>query len=166
MTKFLIDDKKPNILKIPLNAHLVKFLKVKYGKVYRVSNRDWLGVAISNSLTRNYVKPLVKGNSYLEIVVPNSICEKNGYFFNPKKLKNFETIIATIFISSMCEFTDINIVNGVYKDVKKCIEIFLSSFDIREEDFSLDTAYRNYHRYTSRNNLRRTVLRRTKKTPL
>ncbi|SEC45748.1 hypothetical protein SAMN04489761_3047 [Tenacibaculum sp. MAR_2009_124] len=133
-----------------MKSYLVKYLTKKYGKKYRVSYCDWLGLCFTNYLTPIYQKPApIWKSAYFEIVVPENICRRKGHFVERNDLKRLESTIDNFFKSSMYDFVRINLNidrNSSKKIIKKTLASFLDSYGINEDDFSLDTACRIYHR--------------------
>ena len=77
----------------------------------------------------------------------------NGYFPKYDCFPVLEKKVDKIFQSSLFEFVRINLKNGLYKrdtEVVKCIEVFLNSYGINENDLSLESADKNNNRYITK----------------
>ncbi len=152
MAAELIYTKEPVRVKIPMKPYVVKFLLKKFGKTHKASKTSWLGMSAINLLSRDYSKPIkLTTKSYFTVLIPYSICVKNGHFIDYNKFPEFEKMCEKIFTDFMYEHVQINSANGAHGEVMKAFRDFFKFYKISEDDLKLDTTYRLYMRHLETN---------------
>lgn len=139
----LIIDKNPLVVKIPMKTYLVKFLLKKYGKKHKASKRSLLGLETLGLLTNKYHKQRVVGKeSHFTFLIPYHICKDYGHFTDPVKEELFVKKIDRLFKDFFVDYIKIN--NRIFKhgNIIKSINDFYIFYNLTEEDFSVDYAYK------------------------
>ena len=146
-------------LNIPLNPHLTKYLTKKYGNTHRVSRKSWLGRYLIDLLDKKYRKSNVNisKDSFYQVSVPPSIIKEVGFELSPLKIKSLSDMIHKIFINDLYSYIEVSVgselkfYNEDFDSINKqntlrAINQFLKFYDITEDEISVDSIYRNFHR--------------------
>lgn len=149
MAVHVIIDKKPLVLKIPMKPFLIKFLHSKFGENHKASKATWLGTSAVKLLSFDYSRPKkVKNKHCMTLVIPPTWCLQYGYFVNYNAIPEFKTNIERIFRDFMHEYIKINAQDESYGEITRSLKKFLKYYEISEDEFKLDSAYRHYLRST------------------
>jgi hypothetical protein len=147
MSKKLVVTSEELLIKIPMKPHLVKFLTKLFGDRCRATKTSWFGLDIVNILTKDYQKPqkIFANDSYYLCIVPKTLCITYGHFFFYNELPSIEVKVNRIFNQFMRSHIDLSIKKG--EDAMDSLRIFLDYYEISEDDYKLESAYRNYTRH-------------------
>ncbi len=140
--------KDPIQVKIPMKPYVVKFLKKNYGSNHKISRRSWLGKSLLHLLTFKFAKPpKMNPMSSFTFIIPMRMCLEYGYFVDHSKYKDIADVCEDVFKKNMFSHIHINAVNGSHGEVMNSLRNYFDFYDITEDDFKLESAYRAWLRY-------------------
>lgn len=136
------------VLDIPMKPHLVKFLQKLFGSKMRVTRTSWFGLDLVKILSKDYQKKpqFPKSMSRFRCVIPKTLCDTFGHFPEYDQFPVLENKLNKIFTQNMIEH--IELCKRQYDfDGLNSIMAFFDYYGITEDDYKLETAYRQYMRY-------------------
>ena len=140
------------VIKIPVKCHVKKYLIKRYGAVHQVSKKTFIGLFLLQLLEKKIEKPEKEAGkgSFYDIEVPEYYFNANGYSIDNNKLKFLSVCLERLFFEDFYSFVDNELFKGEL-NAKKAIRLFLSIYDITENELNQDSMYRNYQRYCGEN---------------
>ncbi len=137
-------------IELPVPAYLHSYLTTVYGKDYKVSATDDLGILILNVLSKKYDyykynREYDKNSSRYTITMSISTLEKHGCNITQQKINQINKHIDSSFRTSLFRAA---IINKEYFNIqyKETINAILNSFNIDEADLSYSTIRKDFNR--------------------
>ena len=133
-------------IKIPCKSYVKKYLIARYGKKHTITRNSFLGLFVSELLTKEF-DPKQKYKSYeaeYEIEISEWMFKNIGHTISVKSMEAIGSSFYLIFREDLFEYVQLQLKKGV--NASNAIKEFLNNYDIKEDELKFESIYRDYKR--------------------
>ncbi|MDK7376002.1 hypothetical protein QP519_10695 [Weeksella virosa] len=142
---------------ILVSPHVKKYLTIMYGESYHLSQKDSIGIAILSFLQKDFKlidHDLTESSESKKVLYPVTfsyhVFKNQGHSISHKQNVIIGTMLDKYFREQMYTFTLLHAMTKK-SQWKDCMKKFLKIFDINEDDFELESFYKDFRRHKNEN---------------
>lgn len=142
---------------IIVSRHVKKYLTVVYGETYHLSQKESIGISILNFLQKDFkmidydMKELDHSKKvFYPVTFSYNVFKNQGHSISHKENVIIGDLLDKYFREQMYTFTLLHAM-GKKTHWKDCMKKFLKIFDINDDDFDLESFYKDFRRKKNEN---------------
>lgn len=142
---------------ILVSPHVKKYLTIMYGESYHLSQKDSIGIAILSFLQKDFKlidHDISDSSESKKVSYPVTfsyhVFKNQGHSISHKQNLIIGSMLDKYFREQMYTFTLLHAI-GKKSQWKDCMKKFLKIFDITEDDFELESFYKDFRRHKNEN---------------
>jgi len=151
-------------LKIPVPAHVSKYLVGEYGPEHTLSKTSSIGKLLFSVLNNDFVTPDKKKEAAagFNVTVPVKYFNEGRHTLGLRQLETVARYMVIAWKEDFLRYVDREVGKGT--DAMQAIRLFMAEYDITEDDIKLETLYKKYQRH-SKNDIRKAKTGAANRTP-
>ncbi len=142
---------------IIVSPHVKKFLKVMYGESYHLSLKESIGISIINFLQKDFKMidyDINEADLSKKVLYPvtfsYNVFKNQGHSITHKENVIIGDLLDKYFREQMYTFTLLHAM-GKKSQWKDCMKKYLKIFEINDDDFDLESFYKDFRRKKNEN---------------